>query len=103
MASSGLLAMPDPAAGQALFQSLEQSLETSTTKKEQGCRGTAFVYDKSYDGATNIKALIDQLATNFQLTRFCFTELRPSSLGCLMFSRKSIREKISCILGSRME
>jgi hypothetical protein len=50
---------------------------------------------------TNIKALIDQLATNLQTNPFLLYRTAAFIIGLLlMFSRKSIREKISRILGS---
>lgn len=50
---------------------------------------------------TNIKALIDQLATNFQTNPFLLYRTAAFIIGLLlMFSRKSIREKIRRILGS---
>jgi hypothetical protein len=50
---------------------------------------------------TNIKALLDQLAANFQTNSFLLYRTAAFIIGLLlMFSRKSIREKIARILGS---
>ncbi|KAK4456133.1 hypothetical protein QBC34DRAFT_389036 [Podospora aff. communis PSN243] len=49
----------------------------------------------------NIKALIDQLAVNYQTNPYLLYRTAAFIIGLLlMFSRKSIREKISRILGS---